>query len=77
MFGRQQRAKVFKSADSLPQQYDLRQQALALGWTADRVKVIDSDVGQSAPFALHQVSRSLFGGSKGTSASCWLSIRHA
>lgn len=36
-----------KSVDSLPQQYDLRQQALALGWTSDRVKVIDSDMGQS------------------------------
>jgi DNA invertase Pin-like site-specific DNA recombinase len=36
-----------ENADRLQQQYNLRQQALALGWPAERVIVIDSDMGQS------------------------------
>lgn len=36
-----------ESAEILQQQYDVRQQAVALGWTAERVMIIDSDVGQS------------------------------
>jgi len=36
-----------ESADILQQQYEVRQQAVALGWTAERVMIIDSDVGQS------------------------------
>jgi len=36
-----------EGAASLQPQYDLRQQASALGWPAERVTVIDSDVNQS------------------------------
>lgn len=39
--------KSSESAETLQQQYNLRQQALALGWPAERVMPIDSDVGQS------------------------------
>jgi DNA invertase Pin-like site-specific DNA recombinase len=37
----------FGNANRLQQQYHLRQQALALGWSAEFVTVIDSDMGQS------------------------------
>jgi len=32
-------------------QYDLRQRAVALGWPLERIRVIDSDLGQSAATA--------------------------
>jgi DNA invertase Pin-like site-specific DNA recombinase len=41
----------FEKANSLQRQYDLRQQAVALGWAAERVIVIDSDMGQSGASA--------------------------
>ena len=41
----------FEDADRLQRQYHLRQQALALGWPAERVIVIDSDMGQSGTSA--------------------------
>jgi DNA invertase Pin-like site-specific DNA recombinase len=41
----------FENADRLQRQYHLRQQALALGWPAERVIVIDSDIGQSGASA--------------------------
>lgn len=40
-----------EDADRLRRQYDLRQQAVALGWPAERVIVIDSDIGQSSASA--------------------------
>ena len=41
----------FENADRPQRQYILRQQALALGWRAERVIVIDSDIGQSGASA--------------------------
>ena len=38
-------------ADRLQRQYNLQQQAVALGWPAERVIVIDSDIGQSGASA--------------------------
>jgi DNA invertase Pin-like site-specific DNA recombinase len=40
-----------QNAGRLQQQYNLRQQAMALGWPAERVIVIDSDMGQSSASA--------------------------
>ena len=40
-----------ENAERLQRQYDLRQQAVALGWPAERVIVIDSDMGQSGASA--------------------------
>jgi len=40
-----------ENADRLQRQYDLRRQAVALGWAAERVIVIDSDIGQSGASA--------------------------
>jgi DNA invertase Pin-like site-specific DNA recombinase len=39
--------QVFENTESTKRQYALRQRAVALGWPADRVIVIDSDLGQS------------------------------
>jgi DNA invertase Pin-like site-specific DNA recombinase len=39
--------QVFENTESTKRQYGLRQRAVALGWPADRVIVIDSDLGQS------------------------------
>ena len=41
----------FEKANRLQRQYDLQQQAVALGWAAERVIVIDSDMGQSGASA--------------------------
>jgi DNA invertase Pin-like site-specific DNA recombinase len=38
---------VFENTESTKRQYGLRERAVALGWPADRVVVIDSDLGQS------------------------------
>lgn len=43
--------QVFENKESTLRQYDLRQQAVALGWPMDRIVVIDSDLGQSAATA--------------------------
>ena len=43
--------QVFEKANRLQRQYNLRQQAIALGWPAERVIIIDSDVGQSGASA--------------------------
>jgi len=40
-----------ENADRLQQQHHLRQQAVALGWPAERVIVIDGDMGQSGASA--------------------------
>ncbi len=39
--------QVFENTESTKRQYGLRQRALALGWSEDRIIVIDTDLGQS------------------------------
>ena len=39
--------QVFENTESTKRQYALRQRAVALGWSEDRIIVIDSDLGQS------------------------------
>src|SRR5487761_1646312 len=39
--------QVFENTESTKRQYGLRERATALGWSADQVVVIDSDLGQS------------------------------
>jgi len=43
--------QVFENTESTKRQYGLKQRALALGWRADQVHVIDSDLGQSGSSA--------------------------
>jgi DNA invertase Pin-like site-specific DNA recombinase len=43
--------QVLENAESTKRQYALRQRAVALGWKADRIIVIDSDLGQSGASA--------------------------
>lgn len=38
----------YEKTERLERQYELRQRAIALGWTEDRIHVIDSDCAQSA-----------------------------
>lgn len=44
--------QMFENTESTKRQYDLRQRAVALGWRADQVVVIDSDLGQSGASAV-------------------------
>jgi len=39
--------QVFENTESTKRQYALRQKAVALGWSAEQIIVIDSDLGQS------------------------------
>lgn len=39
--------QVFEHRESTARQYDLRQRAIALGWSGDSVQIIDEDLGQS------------------------------
>ncbi len=41
-------AQTRNNTESLEQQYELSERAVALGWPADRIRVIDSDLGISA-----------------------------
>jgi len=43
--------QVMENTESRRRQYDLRQRALALGWSEENIVVIDSDLGQSAASA--------------------------
>ena len=43
--------QVFENTESTKRQYALRQRAIALGWKAENIIVIDSDLGQSAASA--------------------------
>jgi DNA invertase Pin-like site-specific DNA recombinase len=43
--------QVFDNSESTKRQYALRQRAVALGWSEDRIIVIDSDLGQSGASA--------------------------
>jgi DNA invertase Pin-like site-specific DNA recombinase len=46
--------QVFENSESTKRQYALRSRAIALGWPADRVVTIDSDLGESGASALHR-----------------------
>ena len=46
--------QVMENTESTKRQYGLRQRAVALGWPADRVTVIDEDLGQSASGRIHR-----------------------
>uniref|UniRef100_UPI003D350DC8 hypothetical protein n=1 Tax=Granulosicoccus sp. 3-233 TaxID=3417969 RepID=UPI003D350DC8 len=39
--------QVFENQESTKRQYALRDRAIALGWSSERIHVIDSDLGQS------------------------------
>ncbi len=43
--------QVVENTESTERQYALRRRAIALGWPSDRVKVIDTDQGQSGASA--------------------------
>ena len=43
--------QVFENTESTQRQYGLRQRAIALGWSEDRIIVIDTDLGQSGASA--------------------------
>ena len=45
------RHQVLENTESTARQYALRERAIALGWEASRIVVIDSDLGQSAASA--------------------------
>jgi DNA invertase Pin-like site-specific DNA recombinase len=40
--------QVYENTESTERQYALRRRAIALGWPEDRIRVIDTDLGQSA-----------------------------
>src|SRR5665647_2998635 len=44
--------QVFENSESTKRQYALRERAVALGWTLDRVITIDGDLGQSGASAV-------------------------
>ena len=44
----------FANAESLRRQYHLQQQAIALGWPAERVIIIDNDLGRSGASTRHR-----------------------
>ncbi len=46
--------QVFENTESTKRQYALRQRAVALGWSAERVIVIDSDLGKSGSTATNR-----------------------
>ena len=46
--------QVRENTESTKRQYDLRDRALALGWSADQITVIDCDQGQSGSSAIER-----------------------
>src|SRR6202049_1445634 len=44
--------QVFENTESTKRQYGLRQHAVALGWSVERIIVIDTDLGQSGASAV-------------------------
>ena len=44
--------QVFENTESTKRQYALRQHAMALGWPAEQIMIIDSDLGQSGASAV-------------------------
>jgi hypothetical protein len=44
--------QVFENTESTKRQYALRERAIALGWPAERIIVIDCDLGQSGASAV-------------------------
>ena len=73
--------QVFENTESTKRQYGLRQRAVALGWTEERVIVIDTDLGQSGASTdregfqrlVSEVARSVWG----MPASCSVWRSHA
>ena len=47
--------QILQNTESTQRQYDLRQRAVALGWPADRVHIIDCDLGQSGTSAADRI----------------------
>lgn len=47
--------QVLEHAESTTRQYGLRERALALGWPAERIHVIDQDLGQSGASAIDRL----------------------
>jgi DNA invertase Pin-like site-specific DNA recombinase len=47
--------QLVHNTESTQRQYDLRQRAVVLGWPADRVHVIDCDLGQSGASAADRI----------------------
>ena len=45
--------------ESTRRQYDLKQRAIALGWSSDQIVIIDDDLGQSAASALREGFKTL------------------
>jgi DNA invertase Pin-like site-specific DNA recombinase len=52
--------QVFENSESTKRQYDLRQRAVALGWSIEQVIVIDSDLGQSGASAVDRAGFQLW-----------------
>ncbi|MFM0198222.1 recombinase family protein, partial [Paraburkholderia strydomiana] len=46
--------QVFENTESTKRQYALRERAVSLGWSIERVHVIDSDLGLSGASAEHR-----------------------
>jgi DNA invertase Pin-like site-specific DNA recombinase len=44
--------QVFENTESTKRQYALKQRAVALGWSSERIEVIDTDLGQSGSTAI-------------------------
>ena len=44
--------QVLENTESTKRQYALQQRAIALGWPAERIVIIDSDLGQSGASAV-------------------------
>ena len=59
--------QVVENQESTRRQYDLRQRAVALGWPAERVVVIDSDLGQSGASSADRAGFQRLVGEVGTS----------
>ena len=47
--------QVREHTESLARQYELRERAVALGWDAHQVKVIDADLGRSGAESIRSV----------------------
>jgi hypothetical protein len=49
--------QVLENSESTKRQYELRQRAIALGWHAEQIVVIDNDLGQSGASAVDPKAR--------------------
>ena len=55
--------QVLENTESTARQYGLRERALALGWEASRIVVIDQDLGQSGASVVDRLGFQHLGGS--------------